>query len=428
MTRSRTVLVVDDDIGIQRALSRMLGRLGHEAVVTGSVESALPLMARRCFDVLLLDVNLPGASGLDLLRALKTRGIEVPVILISGFASVDDVVRALRDDAEDFLQKPFTLSQLDDAIGRATESPGHVTDDPLEGSNGNRPAVRGETPGEAVWRISRRLLADVSSIPDMSNVATELARIASEPDLRTDRLVAVLSRAPSVAARVLKVANTAFYRGHSRVTNLNDALVRLGARALTDIAVTTELRTMYEQTHPIAGPWLRDLWRHQVMAACVAHALAVGEVSPHDAYLSALFRDVGHAVIVRELARGSVNLVDQGADDLRDAITQAHRRIGARLLGQLSFPPLTVAVCASGTVHGAAAPGLTARHDQASSQIACLCDAAAVLAEDAGHLHPLSPVPPELREHTLERARLTASHARSAIEGAQARFRAAMGS
>ena len=99
----------------------MAPRVG-QVHVAGSAEEADALLARHRFDLAILDISLPGRTGIDLLRELRAQGNDCEVVLITAFADLDTAIEALRAGAGDFLLKPFRVAQaLNDA---ATEISG----------------------------------------------------------------------------------------------------------------------------------------------------------------------------------------------------------------------------------------------------------------------------------------------------------------
>ncbi len=120
MTESQTtVVVVDDDASVRRGLERLLGCAGYNVE---SFASARDFLARGDYDrpgCLVLDVRMPGQSGLDLHRVLVESHHDIPVIFITGHGDIPMAVRAMKAGAVDFLPKPFDAQTLLDAIERA---------------------------------------------------------------------------------------------------------------------------------------------------------------------------------------------------------------------------------------------------------------------------------------------------------------------
>jgi DNA-binding NtrC family response regulator len=118
---SYSVLVVDDEPGMVNFIRRALEVRCGSVHAAGSVEDAEPLVAQQRFDLVVLDISLPGMSGVNWLKQLRERGVNSEVILMTAFADVETAIDALRAGASDFLLKPFSLAQLINSARRAFE-------------------------------------------------------------------------------------------------------------------------------------------------------------------------------------------------------------------------------------------------------------------------------------------------------------------
>src|SRR5207302_4617282 len=105
------ILIVDDEPSIRDSLQGVLEDEGYDAAATDSGESCLELLRKKAFDVVLLDIWLPGMDGLDVLQ--KIRELESPpeVIIISGHGTIETAVRATKLGAFDFLEKPLSIDK-----------------------------------------------------------------------------------------------------------------------------------------------------------------------------------------------------------------------------------------------------------------------------------------------------------------------------
>jgi len=106
------LLIVDDDNNTLASLARAFRMAGHEATVCDNAARALELVKSQPFDMMLSDVVMPGKDGLALLEDLRNLGIGLPVVMISGQASIEMAVRATRLGAIDFLEKPLSTDKL----------------------------------------------------------------------------------------------------------------------------------------------------------------------------------------------------------------------------------------------------------------------------------------------------------------------------
>jgi FixJ family two-component response regulator len=113
------VYVVDDDESVRRALGRLVRSVGLTVETFPSAKAFLEHKPSDGPACLVLDIRLPGPSGLDLQDALSRAGMELPIVFITGHGDVPTTVRAMKGGAVDFLQKPFNDQELLDCIQRA---------------------------------------------------------------------------------------------------------------------------------------------------------------------------------------------------------------------------------------------------------------------------------------------------------------------
>ncbi|MEC9433276.1 MAG: response regulator transcription factor [Pseudomonadota bacterium] len=119
MTTGPVVHVLDDDEAVRLAVASLLASVGIEARTHGSTQDFLAADRPDAEGCLVLDVRLPGTSGLDLQAQLVERGVELPVILVTGHGDIPMSVRGMKAGAVDFLAKPFREQDLLDAVARA---------------------------------------------------------------------------------------------------------------------------------------------------------------------------------------------------------------------------------------------------------------------------------------------------------------------
>lgn len=116
------ILVVEDETHICTLLQRVLRGDGYDVQTCPSGELALEFLKQQPFDLLIVDIRLPGMTGIELLRRLRRVGSTIRVILITGHASVETAIQALRGEAFDYLVKPFALNELREVVRQAIET------------------------------------------------------------------------------------------------------------------------------------------------------------------------------------------------------------------------------------------------------------------------------------------------------------------
>jgi two-component system, NtrC family, response regulator HydG len=121
MEEQATIMVVDDDQAMSSTLAKTLGTAGYSVVTAKSGAAALALLQRDCPDLVISDLRMSGMSGHELQSEIIRRNLDVPVVIITGFGSIESAVESMRRGAFDFITKPFTNGQLTLAVERALE-------------------------------------------------------------------------------------------------------------------------------------------------------------------------------------------------------------------------------------------------------------------------------------------------------------------
>ena len=114
-----TILCVDDDPSVCSALEGTLRRAGHTPIIASGVPDALSEIAKGTVDLIISDYQMPGITGLEFLTLLGSEGHDVPVIMLTGYASIDHAVAAVKAGAIEYLQKPFEREHLELAVAQA---------------------------------------------------------------------------------------------------------------------------------------------------------------------------------------------------------------------------------------------------------------------------------------------------------------------
>ena len=114
------LLVVEDEKSLRDDITKKLRLDGYEADACGDGNEARELLAVERYDLVLLDINLPGADGMTILREFRTVNYETPVLILSARSEITDKVEGLDAGANDYLSKPFHLAELEARIRSLT--------------------------------------------------------------------------------------------------------------------------------------------------------------------------------------------------------------------------------------------------------------------------------------------------------------------
>ena len=123
------ILVADDDAVIRKGLHRVLTAEGYEVETVSNGRAALDRLEQKRFKLLVTDLKMPGMSGLEVLASIRTCQPELPVVLITGYAAIDNAVEAMKNGATDYLAKPFENEEIVEKIKNAIKSRAVLIDD-----------------------------------------------------------------------------------------------------------------------------------------------------------------------------------------------------------------------------------------------------------------------------------------------------------
>jgi CheY-like chemotaxis protein len=122
----RRVLVIDDQPGVRAFVCAMVKHLGHDPAAAPDGRAALTLLPRQRYDLVITDLRMPGMSGWEVVERVRQQIPGIPVIVMSGFATDDDIARATRAGVC-LLQKPFRRAELEQAIVQACSHQTHAS-------------------------------------------------------------------------------------------------------------------------------------------------------------------------------------------------------------------------------------------------------------------------------------------------------------
>ena len=233
-----TVLLVDDEPSIRLTMGEFLKRAGYDVFTAADYSSAEALFAEQ-FDVAVIDINLPGKSGIQLLQKLFDAAVYVPVIMITGEPNLSVIPEIVRAGAYDFIAKPIVKDVLINAVGRAAEKK-RLTDEKrrLE---------------QEIKRYAEELEARVDER------TAEL--VETHKRLVTQERIAALGRAAAQVAHEVKnpLAGLLLYSLHlkGKATNFSESEIYLVDKIVETI---NHLNSRVEQILGFARPVSLNLW------------------------------------------------------------------------------------------------------------------------------------------------------------------------
>lgn len=181
-------------------------------------------------------------------------------------------------------------------------------------------------------------------LPTMPEVAMSIQRLTHDPDAGIHELTQVIQTDPSVAGALIHATNSPVYRSTKRITNIRDAVVRLGFRTTERLAFNLAMRHTFSGGPSAVRQRMNQLWHHSVDVSAIAHVLArhVRGFEPERAQLAGLMHRIGAIPILHHVARQGLEEVSPAA--LETTITKLHSLTGVMVMNYWGMDPEMVTV------------------------------------------------------------------------------------
>ena len=183
-------------------------------------------------------------------------------------------------------------------------------------------------------------------LPILPEVAFKVREAVNNPDAAANTIAKAVSSDASIAARLLQVANSPLYRGNSAISNVQNAITRLGAPLVRNLVTSLILKQLFQSKIPALKQRMQALWEHSTQVAAISHILArrLTRLKPDEAMLAGLIHDIG-ALPILVKAESAPELIANPVA-LEELITKLHASVGRLILEAWKFPPELVTVAA----------------------------------------------------------------------------------
>jgi DNA-binding response OmpR family regulator/HD-like signal output (HDOD) protein len=372
------VLIAEDDSLARMSLEKTAKHFGCRVTAVRNGEEALSAYQGEEFDLVLSDLSMPRLSGHALAQAIRADDSIIPIVMTSADGEIHDVVELLRVGVNDYLQKPIRPGELMRSLRVALDRARHkmpssrrpkssVESTPVEEtvqppvselSGGALEQSWAYTPQKVQVTVNLRdivaqLRDDLASgafvLPTPKPITGLWAQLQKDPNLSGDKVVRLLEKSPNIARRAIAMSNTSFFRGTRRVSNLKDAVIRLGNRTVVNEAQTLLHREYFETQHPALQELFAAQWNRTLFVAAMVRELTrlnrLGD--PENAYLASLFQNVGEIILLRYIGNsmGSVPTLNEDDMGLIRRVCIEHRgSVGVALLRKWNFPEECIAL------------------------------------------------------------------------------------
>lgn len=186
--------------------------------------------------------------------------------------------------------------------------------------------------------ILRAIETDKLVLPTLPEMALKVREVAGDPNAGVKQLAAVIGQDAALTARIIKVSNSAVYRGAKKIEDIHTALSRLGMTTTCALATGLAMEQMFQATSDLVDKRLRQVWSHstEIAGICTILCKHKTKLKPDEAALAGLVHQIGILPILSYAEEHPALLKD--AFTLDAVITQAHPRIGAAILTAWNFP------------------------------------------------------------------------------------------
>ncbi len=347
----QSVLVASRDRAETRALCELLSREFTPIAIASPGQLEAQTIA---FDAALVDGDFTVHRGIDFMLEIALRR-RVPVVLVTPEHDPRCALEAMRAGAFNFIVKSqgwtgLASQAIGDALRQAREAPdkgrivaherriGRVSH-ALAGTGQGPPRGSGVT---ALREAVERLRDGEINLPPYPEINLRLRRLTAN-GAPIERIGELLRADAAVSARLLALANSAWFGGAGRIGTLEQALTRLG---LEETRLAVELicnRALYVTRNAAYAAPLRDLWLHSLACACGARMVAsrLGLAAPGEVFVMGLLHDIGALFLLRCMAEMNASGIGAAPPDLDEVLLMVHRHhaeVGEIVLRRWNLP------------------------------------------------------------------------------------------
>lgn len=328
------ILFVDDEPNVLEGLQRLLRPMRHEweTEYVGSGAAALELLEQSEYDVVVSDIKMPEIDGIQLLSEVRTRYPSTIRIALSGHSDRQSIIRSLASTHR-FLSKPCDPETLKSSITAACA---------LRNMLGNSNL--------------RTIVSGMDILPSPTGVSQQLTRELASPEVSISRIALIIGKDPAIAAKILQMANSAFFGIRNKVSSLSQAVSVLGIDSVKMLLSVTEIFSVFSSDSSNKANTAK-IYEHSLRVGSLVRELAKAESltahSLEDAVAAGLLHDIGKLVLAwkspAKYAKCNSIMKKEGlgcCEAENKVFGTTHAEVGAYLLGLWGLPENVVEVLA----------------------------------------------------------------------------------
>lgn len=319
----KRILFVDDEPLVLDALRNVLRKHRDEwhMVFAPGGEEALAELAAATFDVIVTDMRMPRLDGASLLHRVKALYPGTARIVLSGHAEQDMVMKVL-PMAHQYLTKPCDRLALRAAIDQACLLQVQLAD-----------------------VATRELVGDIESLPSVPRTYVELTNTLADEDAGVGDVSAIVERDPALSAKVLQIANSAFFGRGKPVSSICDGVNFLGLDLIRALSLMVGIFGSTEQHHGVDGMRIEQLQHEAVLVASIARRIVRERGRRDEAYAVGVLHDVGKYIFLLRAPdhyADVIRIAEESGRRLQEVEFEhfgtTHAQVGAFLLDTWGLP------------------------------------------------------------------------------------------
>ncbi len=319
----KRILFVDDEPEILDGLRAVLRRRRNEwqmdFVTSGAV--AIEAMEKQPYELICSDMRMPDMDGATLLTLVAERWPETVRLVLSGYAELAQTMR-LVPIAHQYLSKPCDGKRVETTLDRCLK-------------------VR-----ELLNRADlRALIGRVKTLPTSPKTYSSLCAAMARPDATAQEVTKIVASDTVIAARVLQVVNSAFFRLPRQIAKIEQAVSYLGFTAIRNLALSAEVFSASKISKSVSGFNLDVIQSEAIQTAAVMRSLSKGTALADDAFVVGLLHDIGLLILMEVCPEKLQAALDDSIathialhDAERKHIGASHAEVGAYLLALWGLP------------------------------------------------------------------------------------------
>jgi len=339
MRDSPVILIAEDEENVSLALESILIKsFLCNIIIAKDGQSAWEKILSNHIDLIISDWNMPNKSGDQLLLDVRSneKVSDTPFIMLTARSDKESVVSALMSGVSSYISKPFNKKDVIDKVQQYLDFSGNIdTKNSCVDKTNN---IRDKNNLDQA--IDDFLDNPNFVVPVLPDIANEVIAMLPDKNANADKLAATINKDSSLTAKLISISNSVIFMGSKVITNLQDAVVRLGLEETKNYAMMYLQKDMLSTHDPIFKKIIDSYWQHSFATAiCARHIALHLELQQRETYFTiGLIHDIGKLLLLKILIEFTKSGDQYDEETVHNILSSKHENVGAFLLKRWGFP------------------------------------------------------------------------------------------